>query len=92
MEQLKGAQGQGLMVFEEGGSSSADQAYQQVRHSTLAEFRKACRAATRSACIEIANALGSGHISSQQACWPVRGDPSARSIAAPGPTGPTWRG
>ena len=30
MEQLKGAQGQGLAVFEEGGPSSADQAFQQV--------------------------------------------------------------
>ena len=35
MEQLKEAQGQGLMLFEEGGPSSVEQAYQQVRQIRL---------------------------------------------------------
>ena len=35
MEQLKEAQGQGLTVFEEGGASSPEQGYQQVRQKGL---------------------------------------------------------
>ncbi len=47
MEQLKEAQGQGLMVFEEGSPSSADHSYQQVRQSVLFILQETCCAVTR---------------------------------------------
>ena len=51
MEQLREAQGQGLMVFEEGGPSSADQSYQQVRQSCLPGIHESCCVVTRHGCL-----------------------------------------
>ncbi len=76
MEQLKEAQGQGLMVFEEGGPSSADQSYQQVRQSCLSSLVVRTELSpdqdaldhTLTGCC----GAGSGHVSSQQAYLAVR--------------------